>query len=106
MIFYVACYTAPDGIYRCIHEHPTLRDAMNCLVPDGGSFIRVFDDGVFRSLNNPELIEFVELLEEMPWSFRYKAKKAAALSAAAEARKRAASEAGLDKRKHPSPYLF
>ncbi len=74
MIFYVACHTAPDGLYRCLHEHPTVRDAMDCLVPDGGSFIRAFDAGVYRSLDNPELAEFVKALEEMPWSFRYKAK--------------------------------
>jgi hypothetical protein len=43
---------------------------MNCLVPDGGSFIRACDDGVFRSLNDREFIDFLEELENMPWSWR------------------------------------
>jgi len=36
---------------------------MNCLVPDGGCFIRACDDGVCRSLNDRE---FIEALESMP----------------------------------------
>lgn len=43
---------------------------MDCLVPDGGSFIRAFDAGVFRSLDNRELIDFLQWLPEMPWSSR------------------------------------
>ena len=31
---------------------------MNCLVPDGGSFIRAYDAGVFRSLTNRKFIDF------------------------------------------------
>jgi hypothetical protein len=49
-----------------------LSDAMNCLVPDGGSFIRAYDAGVFRSLTNREFIDFLEALQEMPWSGRNK----------------------------------
>jgi len=67
-IKYVACFTATDGVYACEHLHPTVRDAMNCLVPDGGSFIRAHDAGIFRSLTNQEFIDFLESLPQMPWS--------------------------------------
>jgi hypothetical protein len=73
MIFYVACFTKDDGVYSCGHLHPSVRDAMNCLVPDGGSFIRAFDVGVFRSLDPKEWIDFLESLPQMPWSWRNKA---------------------------------
>jgi len=73
MIFYVACWTEDDGVYSCGHSHPSVRDAMNCLVPDGGSFIRAHDEGLLRSLNNREFIDFLESLREMPWSWRNKA---------------------------------
>lgn len=66
-VFYVACTTADDGIYSCGYEHPDVRDAMNCLVPDGGSFIRVHEAGVFRPLDQAEYIDFVEALQTMPW---------------------------------------
>lgn len=46
---------------------------MNCLVPDGGSFIRAYDAGILRSLSNREFIDFLESLEQMPWSRRSKA---------------------------------
>ena len=73
MIFYVACWTEDDGVYSCGHSHLVVRDAMNCLVPDGGSFIRAHDEGFLRSLNNREFIDFLESLKEMPWSWRNKA---------------------------------
>jgi hypothetical protein len=73
MIFYVACWTEDDGVYSCGHSHQSVRDAMNCLVPDGGSFIRAHDDGLFRSLDNRQFIDFLESLKEMPWSWRNKA---------------------------------
>jgi hypothetical protein len=73
-IWYAAFYIAADGLYRCDHQHPTVRDAMNCIVPDGGSFIRAFESGAFRSLDYDELLEFVESLQDMPWSHRYKAR--------------------------------
>jgi hypothetical protein len=72
-ITYVACFTEDDGVYSCGHPHPTVREAMNCLVPDGGSFIRAYDAGIFRSLSNREFIDFLESLEQMPWSHRSKA---------------------------------
>ncbi len=50
---------------------------MNCLVPDGGSFIRAYDAGTFRSLSNREFIDFLESLEQMPWSQRSKAQGSA-----------------------------
>jgi hypothetical protein len=73
MIFYVACWTEDDGVYSCGHSHQSVRDAMNCLVPDGGSFIRAYDNGLLRSLDNREFIDFLESLKEMPWSWRNKA---------------------------------
>jgi hypothetical protein len=66
-IGYVACFTEDDGVYFCGHIHPSVRDAMNCLVTDGGGFIRTHDGGVFRSLNEGEFVEFLEALKEMPW---------------------------------------
>lgn len=72
-VTYVACFTAEDGVYSCGHRHRSVREAMNCLVPDGGSFVRAHDAGVLRSLDNRELIDFLESLPEMPWSWRNKA---------------------------------
>jgi hypothetical protein len=46
---------------------------MKCLVPDGGSFIRAFDSGAYRSLDQGEFIDFLEALQTMPWSCRNKA---------------------------------
>jgi hypothetical protein len=77
-IKYVACFTADDGVYSCGHLHPSVREAMNCLVPNGGSFIRAHDGGIYRSLTNPEFIDFLESLEQMPWSWRSKAQGGAA----------------------------
>jgi hypothetical protein len=72
-ISYVACFTEDDGVYSCGHLHPTVREAMDCLVPDGGSFIRAYDGGILRSLTNREFIDFLEALQAMPWSRRGKA---------------------------------
>ena len=58
-----------DGVYFCGHSHLVVRGAMNCLVPNGGSFIRAYDAGVFRSLSNREFIDFLEALQEMPRSW-------------------------------------
>jgi len=66
MAYYVACWTEDDGVYARGHSHLVVRDAMNCLVRDGGSFIRAYDAGVFRSLTHRELIDFLEALQEMP----------------------------------------
>lgn len=76
-IWYVSCFTQQDGVYYCGHSHPSVRDAMNCLVPDGGSFIRAFDSGVYRSLHQREFIDFLEALPTMPWSYRNKAQEGA-----------------------------
>jgi len=64
-LYYFACFTEDDGLYSCGHKHPTVRDAMNCLVPDGGCFIRACDGGVCRSLNDREFIDFIEALESI-----------------------------------------
>jgi len=70
MIHYVACFSEDDGIYSCGHLHPSVRDAMNCLVPDGGSFVRAYEAGAVRSLTNGEFIDFLEALAKMPWNWR------------------------------------
>jgi len=66
-LFFVACWTEDDGIYSCGHEHPSVRDAMHCLVPDGAGFIRAHEAGRCRSLNEAEFIDFMEALQSMPW---------------------------------------
>jgi len=73
---YVACFTADDGVYSCGHNHKTVREAMDCLVANGGSFVRAIYAGVSRSLNDREFIDFLEALQEMPWSWRNKAQEA------------------------------
>ena len=83
-IRYAACFTEDDGVYSCGHLHPSIREAMNCLVPDGGSFIRAHDAGTYRSLSNREFIDFLESLEQMPWSRRNKAQRGAPAVPAAE----------------------
>jgi hypothetical protein len=67
---YAACWTEDDGVYFCGHEHATIADSMNCLVPDGGSFIRAFENGICRSLSDDEYHEFLAALRAMPWSRR------------------------------------
>ena len=66
-LYYFACFTEDDGLYSCGHQHVTVREAMDCLVPDGGSFIRACDRGLPRSLNDREFIDVMEALENMPW---------------------------------------
>jgi hypothetical protein len=70
VIFYVVCFTEDDGIYYCGHLHKTVAEAMSCLVPDGGTFIRSYEEGVSRSLDPREFIDFLEALGVMPWSAR------------------------------------
>jgi len=60
MLFYVVCWTETDGIYSCGHEHLTIREAVDCLIPDGRSFIRAEQNGMMRSLNDAEFIVFLE----------------------------------------------
>lgn len=74
-ITYVACFTEDDGVYSCGHEHESIADAMNCLVPDGRTFIRAREAEVFRSLDQGEFIDFLEALKKMPWSWQNKAWK-------------------------------
>jgi len=74
-VHYVACWTEDDGVYSCGHTHPNVREAMKCLIPDGGSFIRAYDAGVCRSLTNREFIDFLEALQDMPWSWRNKTQR-------------------------------
>lgn len=69
-LYYTECWTGDDGVHWCGHFRLLVRDAMNCLVPDGGSFIRAPDAGVLRSLTNREFIDFLEASQEMPWSWR------------------------------------
>ncbi len=64
---YLACWTEDDGIYSCGHEHESIAEAMKCLVPDGRSFIRACESGVFRSLNEREFVTFLAALSAMPW---------------------------------------
>jgi hypothetical protein len=67
MVRYLACWTEDDGIYSCGHAHESVADAMRCLVPDGRSFIRACESGVFRSLNEGEFACFLVALSDMPW---------------------------------------
>jgi len=72
-ITYVTCFIKDDGLYSCGHEHASIADAMNCLIPDGRTFIRAREDGIFRSLQQREFIDFLEVLKKMPWSRQNKA---------------------------------
>ena len=66
-VHYMACWTEDDGIYCCGHEHRSIAESMNCLVPDGRSFIRARESGASRSLNDGEAGEFLVALQAMPW---------------------------------------
>jgi hypothetical protein len=48
------------------HEHESVADAMQCLVPDGRSFLRACESRVYRSLNDTEFAYFLVALSEMP----------------------------------------
>jgi hypothetical protein len=67
-MYYVTCWTEDDGIYACDHKHSTIAEAMWCLVPDGGTFIRAMEGGTSRSLNEAECEEFLIVMKSMPWS--------------------------------------
>jgi hypothetical protein len=85
-IQYVTCLAGDHGICSCGHEHLLIAEAMQCLVSDGGSFIRAHDAGAFRTLTNGEFLDFLEALGKMPWSRRYGAQGGAlAVSAAVSA---------------------
>jgi hypothetical protein len=66
-IYYLACWTEDNGVYSCVHKHTTVQDAMKCLIPDGGCFIRANEKGTFRSLNDAEYMDFSVALLNMPW---------------------------------------
>lgn len=83
-VHYVACCTWDDGLYSCGHKHESVREAMHCLIPTGGSFVRAFDSGAFRSLDNREFIDFLEALPDMPWSARMNAQEGADVVPSAE----------------------
>jgi hypothetical protein len=53
--FYMACWTERSGIQVCGHEHPTIREALRCMVPDGRGFLRASDPAGTRSLNEHEM---------------------------------------------------
>lgn len=62
--FYLACWTEDDGIYWCGHAHQTVAEALTCLVPDGRSFLRACESGVFRSLNDREFVDFLAAIRD------------------------------------------
>jgi hypothetical protein len=64
---YEICWVGEDGLYGCGHEHPSVADAARHMVPDSGSFLRAFESGVYRPLNDREFIDFLESLGNMPW---------------------------------------
>ena len=67
MVRYATCRVGEGGIYSCGHEHESVAEAMKCSVPDGGEFIRACESGVYRSLNERELLAFLAALRDMPW---------------------------------------
>jgi hypothetical protein len=67
-MYYVVCWTEDDGIYGCEHKHGTIAEAMWCMVPGGGTFIRAVEGGRSRSLNEAEWVEFLIALKSMPWA--------------------------------------
>jgi hypothetical protein len=67
MVRYATCWVGEDGIYSCGHEHESVADAMQCLIPNGGEFIRACESGVFRSLSEDEVVAFLAALRYMPW---------------------------------------
>ncbi len=56
---YAICWTENDGIHWCGHQHLTIGEAMGCLIPDGRHFIRAWENGTVRSLNDPEIIIYL-----------------------------------------------
>ena len=58
-VCYVACWTEDDGVHSCGCHHPNIAAALQCLTPDGSTFIRALDNGVLRSLNDDELGTFI-----------------------------------------------
>ena len=61
-LFYVGCWTEGKRIFVCGHEHPTIDEALQCIVPNGRFFIRACDKGVVRSISEKEMAEFLVAL--------------------------------------------
>jgi hypothetical protein len=59
---FAVCWTERDGIHYCGCDHKTIAAAMRCLIPDGRTFIRAWDQGVLRSLTDDELEIFLSAL--------------------------------------------
>ena len=74
-LHYLVCWTEDEGIYSCGHEHKNVADAMQCLIPDGRSFMRARESGVLRSLDEGELAAFLAALREMPWRSRLRSQQ-------------------------------
>ncbi len=66
MVWYAICWVGDGGIYSCGHEHGSVADAMHCLVPDGGDFIRACESGVFRVEGDALEVARMELGERCP----------------------------------------
>lgn len=64
---YEICWIGDDGLYGCGHKHLSVGDAVKHMVPNGRSFIRACESGVFRSLSETEFGYFLAALRDMPW---------------------------------------
>jgi hypothetical protein len=64
---YAVCWVEGGSIYSCGHEHESIADAMTCLAPRSGEFIRACESGIYRSLNEREVVTFLTALRDMPW---------------------------------------
>jgi hypothetical protein len=68
-LHYVVCWAGERGaIYGCIHQHATIREALDCLIPNGTNFLRANEEGHYRSLQETEIIEFLRVIQQMPWA--------------------------------------
>lgn len=68
-LYYVACWTEENGsTYACVHEHTSIREALDCLIPNGNFFIRANEEGHYRSLQEDEIREFNQVIQQMPWA--------------------------------------
>jgi hypothetical protein len=66
-VCYLVCRVEDDGVYSCGHEHQSVAEAMKCLDPHNGSFIRACEAGIFRPLNNKEYVYYLEAFRNMSW---------------------------------------
>jgi len=63
---YVVCWTEYDGIYWSGEKYQTIGEAMSHMIPDGRHFVRAYENGIFRSLNDAEIIIYLS----EGWRFR------------------------------------